>query len=107
MNVSELKKTSYKQGDTVELPSYTASDNLGVCTVDVILILPNSELRLLSHDENGSVTYYTKNTDLYLSSFGVSDTSFCAEQTGRYVLRFVAYDDIYNRTVVELPFDVK
>lgn len=45
--------------------------------------------------------------DLNHASFGVSDTEFRAEQTGEYTFRFVAYDDLYNRTVVEVPFTVK
>lgn len=107
LNVSELSKTAYRLGDTVELPAYTVGDGLENYTVDTILILPNCELRLLAHDVSGAVTYYTRNTNLYLSSFGVSDTSFRTEQTGRYTLRFVAYDELYNRTVVELPFVVE
>lgn len=107
LSVSELSKTAYQLGDTVELPAYTVGDGLENYTVDTILILPNCELRLLAHDVSGAVTYYTRNTNLYLSSFGVSDTSFRTEQTGRYTLRFVAYDELYNRTVVELPFVVE
>lgn len=107
LTVSDLEKSEYKLGDTVTIPAYTASDNLDVCFVDVILVLPDSQMYLLKHDDNGSVTSYIKNTDLLRASFGVSDTSFKAEKTGTYMFRFVAYDDIYNRTVIEVPFQVK
>lgn len=107
LDVTAMEKTEYALGDTVSIPAYTASDNMDQCAVDVILILPNSEIRLLTHDVNGSVTSYITNTDLYYASFGVSDTTFRAEQSGKYVIRFVAYDDVYNRTVVTVPFNVK
>ena len=107
LEVSSMKKNTYSLNATVEVPSYTASDNLGQCTVDAFLILPNGEMKLLSHDDNGQITYYIKNIDLNHASFGVSDTEFRAEQTGEYTFRFVAYDDLYNRTVVEVPFTVK
>ena len=61
----------------------------------------------LLHDDNGNVTSYICNKDIYPASFGVSDNSFHAEQMGNYILRFIAYDDMYNRTVVELPFTVR
>ena len=79
----------------------------GLANVDVILLLPNSERAFLLHDDNGNVTSYICNRDVYPASFGVSDNSFHAEQTGDYILRFIAYDDMYNRTVVELPFTVR
>ena len=107
LEVSSMKKDTYSLNATVEIPSYTASDNLGQCIVDVFLILPNGEMKLLSHDDNGQIAYYIKNVDLNNASFGVSDTEFRAEQTGEYTFRFVAYDDLYNRMVVEVPFSVK
>lgn len=107
LEVGSLEKDSYAKGDAVTIPAYTVSDNLDVYFVDVILILPNSEIRLLTHDDNGQVTSYIGNTDLYNSSFRAGDNAFKAEQSGTYTLRFVAYDDVYNRTVVEVPFEVK
>lgn len=106
LTVSEMPSTQFAKGDSVTFPDYTASDNQDAYTVDVILVLPNCELFLLLHDENGEKEYYTNNKELYRASFGLSDTSFCAEQTGTYVLRYVAYDESYNRTVVEVPFTV-
>ncbi len=105
LSVSEPAKTEYNKGDTVEIPSYTVQ-----CATeykaDVILFLPNSEIMLLSHDENGTSTSYCNNTNLYRDSFGVSDNSFCAEMKGEYTLRYVVYDKDYNRTVSELTFTV-
>lgn len=102
----KLKKT-YKVGAKVSVPTYTAKDNLETYSVDVILVLPNSELRLLSHDENGEVTYYLNNAELYNSSFIVNKGAFCAEQEGEYIIRYVAYDEFFNREVVEKTFRVK
>ena len=105
LKVSDLAKQEYAKGDTVEIPSYTVG-GVTEYTADVILFLPNSEIMLLSHDENGSVTSYCNNTNLYRESFGVSDNSFCAEMKGEYTLRYVVYDKDYNRTVSELTFTV-
>ena len=107
LTVSAMEKTSYKKGDKVKIPTYTVSDNLGVYNVDVILFLPNSEIRLLTNDASGNVTYCLTNASLYNASFIADNTSFVAEQKGQYTLRFVAYDDQYNRVVQELNFEVK
>ena len=107
LTVSPMAKTEYKLGAEISIPSYTVTDNQNSTKVDVILLLPNSERAFLLHDDNGNVTSYICNKDIYPASFGVSDNSFHAEQTGNYILRFVAYDDMYNRTVVELPFTVR
>lgn len=105
LKVSPLAREEYAKGDTVEIPSYTV-EGAAEYKADVIVILPNSEIMLLSHDENGSVTSYANNKNLYRASFGVSDTSFCAEMKGEYTLRYVVYDKDYNRTVEELTFTV-
>lgn len=89
------------------IPTYTVSDNLNSCFVDVILLLPNAEIRLLTHDDNGQIVYSLTNEALYNSSFINSETSFKTEQVGSYILRFVAYDDQYNRCVQELTFTVE
>lgn len=107
LTVSPLVKTEYKPGAEISIPSYTVTDNQNFANVDVILLLPNSERAFLLHDDNGNVTSYICNRDVYPASFGVSDNSFHAEQMGNYILRFIAYDDMYNRTVVELPFTVR
>ena len=107
LQVAKLEKDSYKLGSAVTFPTYTASDNLEVCYVDVILILPNSEARLLTHDASGEITYTLTDTALYSASFRNNETSFKAEQTGTYTLRYVAYDDQFNKTVQELTFTVK
>ena len=57
LTVSAMEKTEYSVGDSVKVPAYTASDNLNSCMVDVILFLPNAEIRLLSHDVGGQVQY--------------------------------------------------
>lgn len=105
ITVSQLSQSEYHQGDTVQVPSYTV-EGVAEYTADVLLLTPNAEIMLLSHDKNGSITYYANNTNLYRASFCVSDTSFCAERKGEYTLRYVVYDKEYNRTVTELRFTV-
>lgn len=106
LQVSALEKTAYTLGETVKIPTYTVSDNLGSTRVDVILFLPNYEIRLLTSDQNGEITYALTDGYLYSDTFRNDATSFKTEQTGTYVLRFVANDDQYNRTVQELSFTV-
>lgn len=106
LSVSQLEKTSYKLGDAVTVPGYTVSDNLGVYFVDVILFLPNSEIRLLTHDATGEITYCLNNSGYYPKTFCNDEHSFKTEQEGTYTIRYVAYDDQYNRTVTELTFTV-
>lgn len=105
ITVSQLSQTEYHRGDAVQIPSYTV-EGVTEYTADVLLLTPNAEIILLSHDKNGSITYYANNTNLYRTSFCVSDTSFCAERKGEYTLRYVVYDKEYNRTVTELRFTV-
>ncbi|MCQ2418358.1 MAG: hypothetical protein MJ085_01110 [Clostridia bacterium] len=105
LKVSDLAKKEYKKGEAVVIPSYTV-EGLSEYTADVLVFLPNSEIMLLSHDNNGSVTSFANNKNLYRASFCVSDNSFCAEMKGEYTLRYVVYDADYNRTVSELTFKV-
>ena len=106
LTVSPLAKIQYKLGEAVKIPGYTASDDSGKYSVDVILVLPSNEARILTHDENGQVTYALTNREYYNSSFIVDETSFRPEEKGRYRLRFVAYDEEFNKTVVEYTFYV-
>jgi len=107
LKVNAMEKTEYSLGDAVAFPGYTASDNLENYYVDVIAVLPNCEVRLLTHDANGEITYCLTDSALYNASFRVDNSSFKAEQSGTYTLRYVAYDDQFNKTVQELTFTVK
>lgn len=107
LTVSAMEKTSYKLGDAISVPAYTVSDNLDTAIVDVILILPNYEIRVLTHDEAGEITYCLTDTTMYNQSFCKDNSSFIAQQTGTYTIRYVAYDDQYNRSVQELTFTVE
>jgi hypothetical protein len=75
--------------------------------VDVILILPSNEMRILTHDENGNITYALVDNTLYLPSFIKDQHSFKTEQKGKHILRYVAYDSQFNKTTVELEFTVR
>ncbi len=89
-----------KVGDTVTLPEVTVSDDSDKVSYDIFLSLPNSDMRLLYHYENGAVTsYLSANNSVYPSSFKVSDTAFKLEQKGKYVLTVMAYDEQYNLTM--------
>ena len=107
LTVSAMESTTYKVGDAVKIPAYTVSDNLGGYNVDVILFLPNAEIRLLTHDATGEITYCLTDSSLYSASFISDSSSFKAEQAGGYIIRYVAYDDQYNRVVQELTFNVQ
>ena len=101
-------RESYSLNSKISIPKYTVTDNLDDYVLDVFLILPNDEERLLIIDENGVVTsYLNKENPTYNDSFKVNDTTFRAEQYGQYIMRFVAYDNDFNKTVVELTFTVK
>ena len=105
---SSSLKSSYSINAAISIPKYTVTDNLDEYILDVFLILPNDEERLLLIDENGEVTsYLSKEDPIYNDSFKVNDHTFRAEQYGRYIMRFVAYDSDYNKTVVEFTFVVK
>lgn len=106
LTVNALAKTAYTLGETVTIPTYTASDNMESYRVDVILILPNAEVRLLTSDNAGEITYALTDVTLYNDTFRVDNTSFRPEQKGEYTLRFVANDEQYNRTVQQLTFTV-
>ena len=69
------------------------------------MIMPSNEMRILTHDDNGNITYALIDTTLYNSSFIVDKESFRLEMKGRYTLRYVAYDEGYNVTTVERVFN--
>ena len=106
LTVNALSNTEYKVGDTVTVPTYTATDNMENRRVDVILILPDAQVRLLISDLNGEITYALTDATLYNSTFRVDNTSFRTEQKGTYTLRYVANDEQYNRAVQEFTFTV-
>ncbi len=100
--------SEYKQGDKIKIPTYSATDNGGNCKVQVMLILPNNEMRLLHYVENGNKTsLLSKDNDLYNSNFKADEDTFVALQKGKYVLRIMATDEYYNYTVKEIEFIVK
>ena len=107
LTVDKLAKDTYKVGAAVKIPAYHASDNLEGLSVDVILILPTNEMRILTHDENGVITYALIDTAIYNSSFIKDKKSFKTEIKGKHILRYVAYDAQFNTTIVELTFEVK
>lgn len=106
LTVNALSETEYKVGDAVTIPTYTATDNMEKRRVDVILILPDSQVRLLTSDLDGEITYALTDATLYNGTFRVDNTSFRAEQKGTYTLRYVVNDEQYNRAVQELTFKV-
>lgn len=106
LTVNALSETEYKVGDAVTIPTYTATDNMEKRRVDVILILPDSQVRLLTSDLDGEITYALTDATLYNGTFRVDNTSFRAEQKGTYTLRYVVNDEQYNRAVQELTFTV-
>ena len=111
--VNNPPKDSYKLNDSFTIPSYTASDESGIYTVDVILILPTNEMRILTHhvhneDEGIDNIEYALDPEkgIYDSSFIVDKTTCKLQMSGTYRLRFVAYDGAYNTTTVEYSFKV-
>lgn len=108
LTVNNNLKQSYKINSKVTIPTYSVSDNRNLYTVNVLLLLPNNEERLLLVDKNGQVTSYLDNsTSLYNSSFKVDSRTFRVEQYGQYTLRFVAYDDAFNKVSQDITFIVK
>lgn len=100
----EKMASSVKKGTAVTLPSYMVSDDSGHYSLNVILILPSNERRLLLTDKDGTKTSYLDN-DHYSSSFVASSSSFFVEEEGQYTIRYVASDSDYNLTVAEAIFE--
>ena len=115
LEVEKLAKSSYSVGDGVKIPKYTANDDSGFYYVDVIAILPTNEMRILlhhTHDEEAEqkdvIDYMLDNEKgIYNPSFIINKTTFKVEMAGSYRLRFVAYDNAFNSTVVEYAFTAK
>ena len=108
LTITDSLAKEYKVGDKVTIPVYSAADNGANCYIQVTLILPNNEMRLLQYSENGEVTsLLTSQNTLYNNSFKADDNTFIVEQSGAYTLRFVAYDEYYNVVSYEMHFNVK
>ncbi|MBO6280313.1 MAG: hypothetical protein J6M95_01875 [Bacilli bacterium] len=106
LNVNNNLSKSYSVGSKVKIPTYTASDNLGYYTVDVLLILPDYQERLLLKDNNGEVTsYLSADASIYNSSFIGGKDTFVLEMKGKYVLKFLCYDNDYNKVEVKIEFN--
>lgn len=98
---------TYKVGDTLTIPKYELSDNSGDYALDVMLIMPNNELRLLIHDANGEVISKLTSDDMaYNASFKVDERTIRFETAGEYILRFFAYDGNFNYITVEFTITV-
>jgi hypothetical protein len=107
LTITDSLKDEYKVGDKVAIPVYSAKDNGENCYIQVELILPNNELRLLHYNENGTLTsLLNADSTLYNSSFKVDDNTFVVETAGTYTLRFLAYDEYYNTVSYEMSFNV-
>lgn len=108
LSVTNNLKKEYSLGSKVYIPKYTVSDNDGYYIVQVTVILPNNEMRLLVYDENGTKTsYLDKANNIYDNDFKTGDGGFILQSKGLYVLRIVAYDEYYNYVVTEIEFKVK
>ena len=108
LTITGKLKSSYSLNAPIKIPAYKVSDNLNDYTLDIFVIMPDNQQRLLLIDHNGEVTsYLEKNNMLYNASFKVNSTTFRAEQRGNYTLRYVAYDSDFNRVIKELYFTVK
>ena len=108
LTVKDSLKDTYKSGDKVKIPTYSAKDNGENCYVQVTLIMPDNEMRLLHYRENGETTsYLDKESELYSSDFKAGLNTFVVQKKGLYILRVVAYDEYYNYTVKEIEFYVK
>lgn len=104
----DFSNMTSKVGDTVSLPKVSVSDDSGKVSYDIFLSLPNSEMRLLYHCENGeAISYLSKNHPEYPSSFKVSDTKFKLEMKGKYVLTVMAYDEEFNITTQSFTITVR
>ena len=107
LNVNYDLKEKYSLNDSISVPSYSVSDNLNNYTVNVYLIMPDDQERLLLKDVNGSVTsFLSLDNVVYNPSFKVNSRTFRAEQSGRYILRYVAYDQDFNKVSKEYTFYV-
>ncbi|MBQ2768597.1 MAG: hypothetical protein IJF44_01280 [Clostridia bacterium] len=108
LTIKNTLKKEYTLGSNVAIPTCSAKDNDKNCYIQVMLILPNNEMRLLQYIENGKVTsMLNKDNELYNDSFKVDSNTFKVESKGKYVLRVLAYDEYYNYTVHEIEFMVK
>ncbi len=108
ITVQNTLKQTYKVGDHVTIPTYSATDNGDHCYIQVELILPNNEVRLLHYNVDGEITsLLTSDNTLYNKSFKVDENTFVLEEKGLYVLRFFAYDEYYNYVAKEIRFNVE
>lgn len=104
---ADALKSRYSAGDIISIPEFSASDNSGACTVNVYLLMPDNQLRLLVREVNGEKTSYLSSEDeTYPSSFKAGENAFRAESKGSYKLVFFAYDAYYNCTSAEWKFVV-
>lgn len=108
LTVKNTLKKTYKVGDKVKIPTYSATDNDEKCYIQVMVLLPDNEMRLLHYSENGQVTsLLEKDSNIYDADFKADANTFITSKKGKYVMRFVAYDDYYNYTVKEIEFWVQ
>ena len=72
LTITGTLKDSYKLNDEVSIPSYTISDNLNDYKLDIFLLMPDNQQRLLMTDVNGKVTsYLTSNSNALFNSQNV------------------------------------
>ena len=108
LTVADSLKDTYQVGEAVTIPTYSATDNGDNCYIQVMVRLPDSEMRLLHYVKNGEVTsLLSKDHGIYDAHFKANDNAFITEKKGLYVLRVVAFDEYYNYTVKEYEFWVK
>ena len=108
LTVDNNLKSTYGVGEGIKIPTYSATDNGSNCYIQVMVILPDSEMRLLHYVDNGTVkSLLDKEDNTYDAPFKADENTFITEKKGRYILRFLAYDEYYNYTVQEITFYVK
>ena len=108
ITVKNTLKETYKVGDKITIPTYSATDNEENCFIQVMVLLPDNEMRLLHYVANGEVTsLLSKESSVFETEFKAGLNVFVTQKKGKYVLRFVAYDDYYNYTIKEIEFWVE
>ncbi len=86
-------KALCRVGTKVVLPNVNATDDTGNVSYDIFIQMPNNEMRLLVHCENGEETSFI---DRYSSSFAAGDRAICLQDEGKYILTVMAYDGNFN-----------